>query len=143
MSEWKVCPSVLRFITDVVTREKWDVCLNKYVTLRSKPTVTPRRALDSGGQGGERLLWAWWQAALGLCDERGAYLRVSVHHLVLLDHLPADLAAVVHDGVHLCPRPELPLPVGDGGEWGDDEERAVDAPEEYFWKERDGLAGFP
>lgn len=76
----------------------------------------------------------WWA---------GAHLRVSVHHFVLLDHLPADLAAVVHDGVHLCPRPELPLPVGDGGERGDDEERAVDAPEEYFWKERDGLDGFP
>lgn len=71
MSEWKVCPSVLCFITDEVTREEWDVCLNKYVTLRSKPTVIPRRALDSGGQGVERLLWARWQAAPGLCDERG------------------------------------------------------------------------
>lgn len=67
-----------------------------------------------------------------LCNGWRAHLGISVHHLVLLDHLPADLAAVVHDGIHFCPRPELSLPVGDGGEWGDDEERAVDAPEEYF-----------
>lgn len=79
----------------------------------------------------------------GLCNWWRAHLCISVHHLILLNHLPADLAAVVHDGIHLCPRPELPLPVSDGGERGNDEERAVDSPEEYFWKECDGLDGFP
>lgn len=61
-----------------------------------------------------------------------AHLCISVHHFILLDHLPADLAPVVHNGIHLCPRPELPLPISDGGERSDDEERAVDSPEEYF-----------
>lgn len=70
--------------------------------------------------------------SLGLWDSCQAHLCISVHHLVLLDHLPADLAAMVHNGVHLCPRPELSLPVGDGGERSDDEERAMDSPEEYF-----------
>lgn len=60
------------------------------------------------------------------------HLCVPVHHLILLDHLPADLAAVVHDGVHLRPGAELSLPVGDGGEGSDDEERAMDAHQEYL-----------
>lgn len=34
---------------------------------------------------------------------------------------------MVHDGVHVGPRGELPLPVGDGGEGRDDQERALDA----------------
>lgn len=79
----------------------------------------------------------------GVHDLHTAHLCISIHHLVLLDHLPADLAAVVHNGVHLCPRSELPLPVSDGGERSDDEEGAVDSPEEDFWKECDGLDGFP
>lgn len=70
------------------------------------------------------------------------HLGISVHHLILLDHLPADLAAMVHNGIHLCPRPELPLPVRDGGEWGDDKERAVDPPEENLREKCDGLDGF-
>lgn len=44
-----------------------------------------------------------------------SYLLVSVKHLVLEDHLPADLGPVVHDDVHVCPRAKLSLPVGDGG----------------------------
>lgn len=69
---------------------------------------------------------------MGLCDRHKAHLCISVHHLILLDHLPTDLAAVVHNGIHLCPRSKLPFPVGDSGEGGDDEERAMDSPEEYF-----------
>lgn len=71
------------------------------------------------------------------------YLRVSVKHLVLEDHLPADLGAVVHDDVHVGPRAELPLPVGDGGQRGDDEEGAADAHVENLVEEGDGLDGLP
>lgn len=81
--------------------------------------------------------------SLGLCASCKVHLSVSVHHFILLDHLPADLAAVVHDGVHLCPRSELPLPVSDSGERGDDEERAMNSSKEYFRKECDGLDGLP
>lgn len=56
-----------------------------------------------------------------------SYLRVSVKHLVLEDHLPADLRAVIHDDIHVCPCTKLPLPVGDGRQRGDDEEGSADA----------------
>ena len=69
------------------------------------------------------------------------YLRVPVVHLVLQDHLPADLGAVVHDDVHVGPRAELPLPVGDGGQRGYDEEGAADAHVEDLIQEGDGLDG--
>lgn len=61
-----------------------------------------------------------------------SHLCVPVHHLILLDHLPADLAAVVHDGVHLRPGAELPLPVRNGGEGCNDEEGAMDAHQKYL-----------
>lgn len=44
-----------------------------------------------------------------------SYLLVSVKHLILEDHLPADLRPVVHDDIHVCPSAKLSLPVGDGG----------------------------
>lgn len=52
------------------------------------------------------------------------HLFISVVHLILQDHLPTDLAAVIDDDVHFSPCAELSLPVGDGGERGDDEERS-------------------
>lgn len=48
-------------------------------------------------------------------------------HLILKNHLPADLRAVIYDDVHGSPRAKLPLPVGDGGERGDDEEGAANS----------------
>lgn len=69
------------------------------------------------------------------------YLRVSVEHLVLHDHLPADLRAVIHDDVHGRPHAKLPLPVGDGGQRGDDEEGAADSHAEDLEQEGDGLDG--
>lgn len=62
-------------------------------------------------------------------------------HLVLQDHLPADLRAVVHDDVHVCPCAKLPLPVGDGGQGSDDEEGASDPHVEDLVQEGDGLDG--
>ena len=64
-------------------------------------------------------------------------------HLVLQDHLPADLWAVVHDDVHVRPRAELPLPVGDGGQRGDDEEGPPNPHAEDLVEEGDGLDGLP
>ena len=55
------------------------------------------------------------------------YLRILEIHLVLLQHLPADHAPVVDDHVEVGPGAELALPVGDGGEGGDDEERPFNA----------------
>lgn len=72
-----------------------------------------------------------------------SYLLVSVEHLVLQDHLAADLRAVVHNDVHVRPRAKLPLPVGDGGQRGDDEERPTDAHVEDFVQERDRLDCLP
>lgn len=69
------------------------------------------------------------------------YLWVSVKHLVLQDHLPADLRAVIHDDVHVRPRAKLPLPVGDGGQGGNDEERAADPHVEDLIQKGDGLDG--
>lgn len=75
--------------------------------------------------------------------KQGAYLLILIQHLILLDHLPADLAAVVDDGIHLSPGAELALPVGDGGQGRDDEEWPPDPQQEYFVEERDGLDGLP
>lgn len=69
------------------------------------------------------------------------YLRVSVEHLVLQDHLPADLRAVIHDDVHVRPGAELPLPVCDGGQRGDDEEGPADPHAEDLVQKGDGLDG--
>lgn len=76
---------------------------------------------------------------------RGAcvYLRVPEVHLVLLQHLPADYASVVDDDVEVRPRPELALPVSDGGERRDDEEGAPDAHAVDLLQEGDGLDGLP
>ena len=71
------------------------------------------------------------------------YLGVSVEHLVLQDHLPADLGAVVDNGVEGGPRAELPLPVGDGGEGCNDQEGPADAQAEHLVQEGDGLDGLP
>lgn len=74
-------------------------------------------------------------------NEFWLYLRVPVEHLVLQDHLSADLWAVIHDDVHVSPRPKLPLPVGDGGEGGDDEEGPPDSHAEDLEQEGDRLDG--
>ena len=69
------------------------------------------------------------------------YLRVPEVHLVLLEHLPADHAPVVHDDVEVGPGPELAFPVGDGGERRDDEEGPSDADPMDLFQECDGLDG--
>lgn len=50
-----------------------------------------------------------------------------VIHLILLDHVPAGLTAMVHYHIHVSPQLKLPLPVGNGAEGGDDQEGAADA----------------
>jgi len=50
-----------------------------------------------------------------------------VVHIVLLDHVPAGLGAVVDDHVHVSPAVKLPLPVGNGAKGRDDQEGAADA----------------
>lgn len=69
------------------------------------------------------------------------YLCVSVVHLVGLDGLAAGLAAMVDHHVELGPGAELPLPVGDGGERSDDQERPLDALHVNLVEECDGLDG--
>lgn len=61
-----------------------------------------------------------------------AHLCIPVHHFILLNHLPADLAAMIHNSIHLRPRPEFSLPISDGGKRGNDEKRTMDSPDEYF-----------
>ncbi len=48
---------------------------------------------------------------------------------------------MIHDNVHVCPRAKLPLPVGDGGQRGDDEEGATDPHVEDLVQKGDGLDG--
>lgn len=43
-------------------------------------------------------------------------------HLILLEHLPADHAAMVDDSVEMGPSAELAFPVCNGGERCNDEE---------------------
>lgn len=71
------------------------------------------------------------------------YLWVSVVHLIGLDGLAAGLAAVVDHHIELCPGPELSLPVWDGGERGDDQERPLNALHVNLIEECNGLDGLP
>lgn len=72
---------------------------------------------------------------------RLVYLCVSVVHLIGLDGLAAGLAAMVDHRIEFCPSPELPLPVGDGGEWGDDQEWPLNALHVNLIEECNGLDG--
>lgn len=74
-------------------------------------------------------------------DPTTSYPRVLAVHLVLLDHLPGSQTAVVNDAVHLRPGIKLSLPVGDGGERSDNQERTPDADVVDFLQESDGLDG--
>lgn len=51
----------------------------------------------------------------------GTNLHIPINHLILLDHLAAYLAAMIHNGIHLSPSAELSLPVCDGRKWSNDE----------------------
>lgn len=64
-------------------------------------------------------------------------------HLVGLYGFPAGLAAMVDHNVEVCPGPELPLPIGDGGERGDDQKWPFNVLHEYLVQECDGLDGLP
>lgn len=69
------------------------------------------------------------------------HLSISEVHLILLEHLPADHTAVVHNDIEVRPGSELPLPVSDGGEWGDDEKRPLDPCATDLIQKCDGLDG--
>ena len=69
------------------------------------------------------------------------YLRVTVVHLIGLDGLAAGLAAMVDDDVEFGPGAELPFPVWNGGEGGDDQEGPVDPLQVDLIEECDGLEG--
>lgn len=71
------------------------------------------------------------------------YLCVSIVHLISLDSLAAGLAAMIDHRVELGPGPKLSLPVGDGREWGDDQERPFNALHVNLIEEGNGLDGLP
>lgn len=60
-----------------------------------------------------------------MCLRVKSHLRVSEVHLILLKHLSADHTAMVHNDIEVRPGSELSLPVGDGRERGNDEERPL------------------
>lgn len=70
-------------------------------------------------------------------------LCIPVHHLILLDHLAAYLAAMIHNGIHLSPCTELSLPVSDSGEWGNDEEGTPKTHQVNLRQECNGLNCLP
>lgn len=49
---------------------------------------------------------------------------------------------MVHNSVHLCPRIEFSLPVSNCGQWGNDQEGAMDAHIIYLLQEGNGLNSF-
>lgn len=75
--------------------------------------------------------------------ELTGYLSVSVVHLVGLDGSATGLTAVIHHHVELSPRPELSLPVGNGGERSDDQEWSMDPLQVDLKQEGDGLHRLP
>lgn len=70
------------------------------------------------------------------------YLGVPEVHLILLNHLPADHAPVVHHNIQVSPGAEFPLPVCYGGKWSYDQERAPYTSQQDFIQECYGLNGF-
>lgn len=50
---------------------------------------------------------------------------------------------MVDNGIHVGPCGELPLPVGDGGERSNDQERALNASSVNLRQQSDGLDGLP
>lgn len=77
-----------------------------------------------------------------VCSKEVGYLCISVVHLVGLDGLSTGLAAVVNYGVQFGPGSKLSLPVGDGGEGGDDQERPLNVLQVNLIEECNGLDGF-
>lgn len=71
------------------------------------------------------------------------YLRVSVVHLVGLDGSATGLTAMIYHHIQLSPCSELSLPVGNGGEWSDDQEWPMDPLKVDLIQERDGLHRLP
>ena len=67
------------------------------------------------------------------------YLCISVVHLVCLNGFSAGLAAMVDHHIELSPGPEFSLPVWDGGERGDDQERTLNVFHVYLIEECNGL----
>ena len=67
------------------------------------------------------------------------HLAILVVHLVLLDHVATGRRAVVDDNVEVRPRLKLSLPVPEGGERNDDEERTADPVTEHLLDERQAL----
>lgn len=70
------------------------------------------------------------------------YLCIPKVHLILLKHLPADHASVIHNDIEVSPGMKLALPVCNGGEWGDDEEWPLNAHTLNLLEECDGLDCF-
>lgn len=68
-----------------------------------------------------------------------SHLSISEVHLILLEHLSADHTAMVHDDIEVSPGSELSLPVSDGGERGDNEERPLDPCATDLIQKCDGL----
>lgn len=69
------------------------------------------------------------------------YLCISEIHLILLQHLPADHAAVVNDDIKVSPGMKLSLPVCNSREGGDDEKGPFDADTMDLFQECDWLDG--
>ena len=76
-------------------------------------------------------------------DNQNLYLFILEVHLILLDHLSTGQAAMIDYGIHVGPGGELPLPVGDGGEGSNNQERALDACSIHLGQQCDGLDGLP
>lgn len=77
-----------------------------------------------------------------MCMSVRSHLSISEIHLILLEHLSADHTAMVHDDIEFRPGSEFSLPVSDGRERGDDEERPLDPYAIHLFQKRDGLDGF-
>lgn len=93
----------------------------------NKQTVAQDEGLKTGGR--RAVVKLGVSGSLGSGE---AHLCIPVHHFILLNHLPADLAAMIHNSIHLRPCSEFSFPISDGGKRGNDEKRTMDSPDEYF-----------
>lgn len=62
-----------------------------------------------------------------LVELHRSHLCVSVVHLILMNEVAAVQGPMVDHHVEVRPGLKLPLPVGNGGEWGYDQERSRDS----------------
>lgn len=67
------------------------------------------------------------------------YLWIFEIHFIQLNGPPTRLTPMIHNHIQLCPGAELPFPVGNCGQWCNNQERTMDSFQIYLIEKRNGL----